>query len=140
MVFPLQILRTPHCFLHTSSSLTHCVYILTHLLCAVSLINNLFTSYHYPPHHPSHLIYFTTYCLLCLSVQRGESALQIAVRDGHLDVVKVLIQQYRDLHIESEIDQYYMDLADGHHHEHVVGYLSSEFPSLKRKVSHHSLH
>ena len=83
---------------------------------------------------------FVTPVLLCLSVQDGESALQIAVHEGHLDVVKLLVQVYRDLHMESEIDQYYMDLADDHHHEHVVGYLSSEFPSLKRKVSHHSLH
>ena len=87
-----------------------------------------------------HLVYFFTYCLLCLSVQDGESALQIAVHKGHLDVVKVLVQVYRDLHMESEIDQYYIDLADDHHHEHVVGYLSSEFPSLRRRVSHHSLH
>ena len=55
-------------------------------------------------------------------------------------MVKVLVQVYRDSHMESEIDQYYMDLADDHHHEHVVGYLSSEFPSLRPKVSHHSLH
>ena len=73
-------------------------------------------------------------------MQRGEPALRIAVREGHLNVVKVLVQVYRDLHIESEIYQYYMDLADDHHHEHVVGYLSSEFPSLKRKVNHHSLY
>ena len=91
-------------------------------------------------HRPSHLMRFVTPVLLCLSVQDGESALQIAVREGHLDVVKVLVQVYRDSHMENEIDQYYMDLADDHHHEHVVGYLSSEFPSLKRKVSHHSLH
>ena len=83
---------------------------------------------------------FVTPVLLCLSVQDGESALQIAVRRGHLDVVKLLVQVYRDCHMESEIDQYYMDLADDYNHEHVVGYLSSEFPSLKRKVSHHSLH
>ena len=83
---------------------------------------------------------FVTPVLLCLSVQDGESALQIAVRRGHLDVVKVLVQVYRDLHTENEIDQYYMDLADNHHHEHVVRYFSSEFPSLKRKVSHHSLY
>ena len=83
---------------------------------------------------------FVTPVLLCLSVQDGESALHIAVRRGHLDVVKVLVQVYRDLHTENEIDQYYMDLADNHHHEHVVRYFSSEFPSLKRKVSHHSLY
>ena len=68
-------------------------------------------------------------------MQRGESALQIAVHKGHLDVVKVLVQVYRDLHMENEVNQYYMDLADKHHHEHLVEYLSSEFPSLKRKVS-----
>ena len=72
-------------------------------------------------------------------MQHGESALQIAVRKGHLDVVKVLVQVYRDSHMESEVDQYYMDLADDHHHQHVVEYLSSEFPSLKRKVRHPSL-
>ena len=76
---------------------------------------------------------------LCLSVQDGESAFQIAVRKGHLDLVKVLVQVYRDLHMENEVDQYYMDLADDHHHEHLVEYLSSEFPTLKRKVSHRSL-
>ena len=80
------------------------------------------------------------YVLLCLTVQRGKSALQIAVCEGNLDVVKVLVRVYQDSHMESEIDQYYMDLADDHDHEHVVGYLSSEFPSLRRKVSHRSLH
>ena len=69
-------------------------------------------------------------------MQRGESALQIAVRKGHLDVVKVLVQVCRDLHMENEVGQYYMDLAEDHHHEHLVEYLSSEFPTLKRKVSH----
>ncbi len=83
---------------------------------------------------------FVTPVLLCLSLQRGESALQIAVHRGHLDVVKVLVQLYRDSHMESEINQHYIDLADDHRHEHVVGYLCSEFPSLKRKVSHRSLH
>ena len=135
MVFPLQILHTSHCFPHASSSLAHCVSIITHLVCAVSLTNNLFTNYHSAP-----VMCEVTSVLVCLSVQHGESALQIAVREGHLEVVKVLIQVYQDLQMESEIDQYYMDLADDHHHEHVVGYLSSKFPSLKRKVSHHSLH
>ena len=65
-------------------------------------------------------------------MQRGESALQIAVRKGHLDVVKVLVQVCRNL----QVDQYYMDLAGDHHHEHLVEYLSSEFPTLKRKVTH----
>ena len=73
-------------------------------------------------------------------MQDGESALQMAVRKGHLDVVKVLVQVCRDLHMENEVDQYYMDLADDHHHEHLVEYLSSEFPTLKRKVSHRSLY
>ena len=67
-------------------------------------------------------------------MQDGECALHIAVRKGHLDMVKVLVQVYRDSHMDSEVDQYYMNLADDHHHEHVVEYLSSEFPSLRRKV------
>ena len=75
-----------------------------------------------------------------MSLQRGESALQIAVRKGHLDVVKVLVQLYRDLHMENEVNQYYMDLADDQCHEHLVEYLSGEFPTLKRKVSHCSLY
>ena len=33
-----------------------------------------------------------------------------------------------------------MNLANDHHHEHVVEYLSHEFPSLKRKVIYHSLY
>ena len=72
-------------------------------------------------------------------MQHGESALQIAVRKGHLDVVKVLVQVYRDLHMEREVDQYYLDLTDDYHHQQVVEYLSSEFPSLQRKVRHPSL-
>ena len=32
------------------------------------------------------------------------------------------------------VGQYHMDLAEDHHHEHLVEYLSSEFPTLKRKV------
>ena len=132
MVFLLQILCTPHCFLHASSSLTHCVYIITHLVCAVSLTNNLFTSYHSAPPLTPHVFYS---CSPYLSVQDGDSALQIAVRRGHLDVVKVLVQVYRDCHMESEVGQYYMDLAYDYGHGHVVGYLSSEFSSLKQKVS-----
>ena len=115
----------------------NCVSILTHLVCAVDL-TNLAPPTNSPP--LSHFMCFVTPVLLCLAVQSGESALQIVVREGHLDVVKVFVQVYRDSHVESEIDQYYMDLADDHHHQHVVGYLSSEFPSLKQKVSHHSLH
>ena len=76
----------------------------------------------------------------CLSLKRGESALQIAVCRGHLDMVKVHVQVYRDFHMESEIDQYHVNLANYHHHEHVVEYLSHEFPSLKRKVICHSLY
>ena len=48
-------------------------------------------------------------------------------------MVKVLVQVYRDSHMESEIDQYYMDLADDHHHEHVVGYLSQRIPFSEAK-------
>ena len=82
------------------------------------------------------VVYFVTNLLMSLCVQRGESALQIAVRKGHLDVVKVLVQVYRDSHMAHEVDQHYMDLAHKHCHKHVVEYLSSEFPSLKRKVRH----
>ena len=69
-------------------------------------------------------------------MQDGESALQIAVCKGHLDVAKVLVQVHRDLHMENKVDQYYMDLADKHRQEHLVEYLSSVFPTLKRKVTH----
>ena len=71
-----------------------------------------------PQQRPSHIWFVTS--LFCLFVQCGESALQIAVSEGHLDVVKVLVQVYRDLHMESEIDQYYMDLADDRHIEHIL--------------------
>ena len=93
------------------------------------------------PHRHSHLVcvFCHSFSPLCLSVQRGECALRIAVRKGHLDVVKVLVQVYRDSHMEREVDQYYLDLADDHHHQHVVEYLSSEFPSLQRKVRHPAL-
>ena len=85
------------------------------------------------------MMHFVIHSLLHVSVQRGEPALKIAVLKGRLDVVKVLVQVYRDLHMESGVDQHYMDLAHKHHHKHVVDYLSSEFPSLRRKVSHPSL-
>ena len=79
---------------------------------------------------------FSIISLLCLPVQRGESALQLAVRQGYLDMVKVLIQVYREHSMEDIVGQDHMDLAEGHHHEHLVEYLSSEFPTLKRKVSY----
>ena len=113
VAFFLQILRTSHCLSHASSSLTHCVYIITHFVCAVS------SQVPTPQQRPSH-IWFVTSLLFCLFVQCGESALQIAVSEGHLDVVKVLVQVCRDLHMESEIDQYYMDLADDRHIEHIL--------------------
>ena len=53
VVFPLQILRTPPCFRCASSSLTNCVYIITHLVCAfVSVTKNTFTNsaLHTAPH------------------------------------------------------------------------------------------
>ena len=54
-------------------------------------------------------------------------------------MVKLLLQQYLDLDMENAVSQYYMDLAEDYHHEHLVEYFSSEFPSLKRKVSQCSL-
>ena len=65
---------------------------------------------------------------LCLPVQHGESALQIAIHKGHLDMVKILLLY--------EVDQYYVDLPEDQHRKHLVEYLSSEPPTLKRKVSH----
>ena len=76
------------------------------------------------------------FSLLCLPVQHGESALQIAVQKGLLDMVKMLVQVYRELNLEHTVGQYHMDLAEDHHHEHLVEYLSSEFPTLKRKVGY----
>ena len=67
-------------------------------------------------------------------MQHGESALQMAVREGHLDMVKMLVQVYRELNLDHNVGQYHMDLAEDHHHERLVEYLSSEFPTLKRKV------
>ena len=120
-----------------------CACVCARARCEFYVTNNACNSLNSKTHKLS-ISTFTAYlfCLslspLCLSVQDGESALQIAVRKGHLDVVKVLVQVCRDLHMENEVDQYYMDLADDHHHEHLVEYLSSEFPTLKRKVSHRS--
>ena len=48
------------------------------------------------------MCFVVTPVLLCLSAQDGESALKIAVSEGHLDVVKLLVQLYRDSHMESE--------------------------------------
>ena len=51
-------------------------------------------------------------------------------------MVKMLIQVYRELNLDHTVGQYHMDLAEDHHHEHLVEYLSSEFPTLKRKVGY----
>ena len=48
--------------------------------------------------------------------------------------VKMLVQVYREINLDHTVGQYHMDLAEDHHHEHLVEYLSSEFPALKRKV------
>ena len=77
-------------------------------------------------------------CDLCM--QYGECALHLAVREGHLDMLKLLLQLYQDSNMGKAVSQYHMDLAGDHHHEHVVDYLSSEFPNLKRKVREHYLH
>ena len=53
-----------------------------------------------------------------LCIQHGESALQIAVSRGHLHMVKILLQVYRELNMEHVVGQYHMDLAEDHHHEH----------------------
>ena len=60
VVFALQILHTPHCFLHTSSSLIHCVYIIIHLVCAFDSVTiNLFTSYQFPLPLTSHVFSYS---------------------------------------------------------------------------------
>ena len=59
-------------------------------------------------------------------MQRGEFALQIAVCEEQLDVIKILVQVYRDCHMESEIGQSYMDLTYDYDLWDMVGYLSSE--------------
>ena len=51
-------------------------------------------------------------------------------------MVKMLVQVYRALNMGHTVSQYHMDLAEDHHHEHLVEYLSSEFPTLKRKVDY----
>ena len=51
-------------------------------------------------------------------------------------MVKMLVQVYRELNLDHTVGQYHMDLAEDHHHEHLVEYLSSEFPTLKRKVGY----
>ena len=104
----------------------------------VIIISNLLTSCHSPP-AVTPGVFSHSFSPVCLFVQCGESALQIAVRRGHLDVVKVLVQVYRDSHMEREVDQHYMDLAGDYHREDVVEYLTSEFPSLNRKVRRPSL-
>ena len=51
-------------------------------------------------------------------------------------MVKMLVQVYRELNLGHTVGQYHMDLAEDHHHEHLVEYLSREFPALKRKVGY----
>ena len=51
-------------------------------------------------------------------------------------MVKMLVQVYRELNLDHTVGQYHMDLAEDHHHEHLVEYLSSEFPTLKRMVGY----
>ena len=51
-------------------------------------------------------------------------------------MVKMLVQVYQEINLDHTVGQYHMDLAEDHHHEHLVEYLSSEFPTLKRKVDY----
>ena len=51
-------------------------------------------------------------------------------------MVKMLVQVYRELNLDHTVGQYHMGLAEDHHHEHLVEYLSREFPTLKRKVGY----
>ena len=80
---------------------------------------------------------FMPYCMchsLCIQVK--ETALHLAARGGHLDMVKFLVPQFGvRVYEKNFFRQTCRDIAEQKGHQHVVEYLDSDFPTLKAKVS-----
>ena len=76
------------------------------------------------------------HCVFLLLAQYKETALHLAAREGHLNMVKFLVPWFGDRVYEKNFfRQTCRDLAEAEGHRHVVEYLDSDFPTLKAKVS-----
>ena len=70
------------------------------------------------------------HCVFLLLAQYKNTALHLAARGGHLNMVKFLVPQFGVMVYEKNF--FYetcRDLAEAKGHRHVVEYLDSEFPS-----------
>lgn len=75
-------------------------------------------------------------CVLLVLAQYKDTALHLAARGGHLNMVKFLVKQFEGRVYETNVfHQTCRDHAENKGHRHVVEYLDSEFPTLKAKVS-----
>ena len=70
-------------------------------------------------------------------MQHKETALHLAAKKGHLDMVKYLVPQFGvRVYEKNFFRQTCRDLAATAGHQDVVHYLDSDFPTLKSKVRH----
>ena len=76
------------------------------------------------------------HCVFRLLAQYKNTALHLAARGGHLNMVKFLVPQFGvRVYEKNFFRQTCRDLAEAEGHQHVVEYLDSDFPILKAKVS-----
>ena len=76
------------------------------------------------------------HCVFLLLAQYKNTALHLAARGGHLNMVKFLIPRFGDrIYEKNFFRQTCRDLAEAEGHQHVVEYLDSDIPTLKAKVS-----
>ena len=73
------------------------------------------------------------YCVIFMYIQYKESALHLAAREGHLDMVKFLVSQFGErVHETSFFRETCCDITKVRGHRHVVEY--HDVPTLKSKV------
>ena len=81
--------------------------------------------------------------MLCLSLQRGESAIQTAIRKGHVHLVELFIlfccERDSDADMSNMLILSSIDIAESLDHQPVLRYLFTEFPALKEKVCKQSI-
>ena len=76
------------------------------------------------------------HCVFLFLAQYKETALHLAARGGHLNMVKFLVPRFGDrVHKKNFFRETCRDLAEAEGHRHAVEYLDSDFPTMKAKVS-----
>ena len=74
--------------------------------------------------------------LFFVYIQYKETALHLAAREGHLNMVKFLVSRFGErVHETNFFRETCRDIAKERGHRHVVEYLDRDVPTLKSKVS-----